>query len=202
MAAEWRLVKAGGGPPVPRGALLKVHMRSAARMLDLDDDARVLSSTYGGEPVLVRMDKDLLRPEIYEALSELTVGSTVVIPLRGQPYESEPTYVELWVERTEPLDATRIVVACCRLGIPREALESLSASVGGARFQVNGVVLRVEESWEPHLLELIAAARAETSTPEPRVVQGATGTSAEVHYLLATRLFHELAARISQLEMG
>lgn len=194
-----RLTKAGGGIPVPDGAAIRVHMRSAARIADFDNDARVLSSTYGtGVPVLLRVDQEVLRPEVFKALAGQTVGSTVVVPITvAEGSGSSLVYVELWIADIQDDDvADRVEVAVISTGLAEETRVELVTSLDAATKQRNGYAIRLVASAEAAFLETIESVREKCSAPAPFKVPSTGG--ADVHYILSESLHDALKSRIQE----
>lgn len=135
-------MKLGSGPVIPEGAAIRAHLKFAQRIDQFHDDAQVLGSTYRRHrPAIIRLDREVLRPEVFEGLVGLTEGSTVVIALSIQG-SAAAEYVEIWIESLhDAAAALRHVVARVEMGVPIGLVQGLHQALSSSRQQVNGRVI-------------------------------------------------------------
>jgi hypothetical protein len=195
------LVKAGDGPTIVEGAVIRVHFRAAAHLHDLDDDALVLSSTYGsGTPVTLRLDRGVVKLQVLDALLGLSVGSTVVVPLELDPAGSSRSdssgrvFVEIWIIDIQNVRASeRQTWATVHIGLAPDVRAELISALRNGSVQKNGVVIRLNETTEAPLLTAAEEIRAVSGEPAPyRLVAGGTTASRTTSYLLAAGLHKKL----------
>lgn len=206
---EWQLTKLGDGPQVAEGAVLDVHVRTAADLVDFDDDARVNSSTYReGRPLRIVVSRDSLLPEVFQALLGTATGSTLVVPVSVNEHGLAPgsspgtmLYVEVWIAEVvgEPVDAGREVLATRTVMRAESALEQFRRALAGAVEQRNAWAVTVKDGRADEFLALVEEHRAGTDLPVPSRLKGGVGSAS---FMLAKGLYARMVDVVSELIEG
>jgi hypothetical protein len=195
-----RVVKLGAGRTVADGDTIVVHLRTAQRIEDLHDDARVLHSTYSaGEPLTVKFDADVLLPEVYAGLLGRPAGSTVVVRLADRwnpdttPGPERSAFLEIWVEDARPSDAQVVETLASRDVVRAEpAGQQIAAALRAAHSQANGYAVTIPASAEQEFHSACGAAAADGHVTRPKRLGDRATTDSTLSFLVSRQLYERL----------
>lgn len=183
-----RVTKLGGGVEIPEGATIVVHLRSAGSPDDLDSDALVLRSTHG---VRLRVDREVLRQEVFAALVGLAVGSTVVIPIvADEDAAAGIIFVEVWIADIQGVDTPeRLILTAVSTGLAPKIVNEMRRAIANSTTQNNGHVIGLAVYAESTFLDVVSRIRADSQQPAPHQI----GTPGDyVTYLVAAPIYGAL----------
>ncbi|MCS7479115.1 hypothetical protein ACFFQW_03005 [Umezawaea endophytica] len=195
------VLKYGSGRHITEHDILVVHLRAAKRIEDLQDDARVLCSTYtSGVAITVEYRQDNLLPEVYESLADLFAGSTVVIKLRRSYAVSvnDGLCLEVWIQEVRSPGAPTAETLATR-DLLRDAtpVNTLLAACRDARVQPNGRVLPVAASMRTDFLAICASIAKGIQGGQPKKLGSDSGNPGAVtHFLISEGLYVKLVSTL------
>lgn len=170
-----RLVKPGSGKAVEKGMMVRLHLRSARRPEDFEDDRKVLASSLrDGHPYITHLSEDELLPEVYRGLVGQQIGSTILIRLERRPdLPHRAMYLEVWIddagehlENEIELIASR-VIASDAPALKRTDISWIQDVVSSVKSQRNGLVMQVRKENESEFMSYGEEISSRCGCPAP-----------------------------------